>query len=239
MTQSIASLSHLAEGDKLSKEEKLALYKLAASCGAGSKSIHGKVYDWWAEFDRELFNGELSPCLIIIGITEHSGCLGSCQPVAGQARITLHQALIYPAHESLSDQFKRPQERTRWGMPKKWMGEQLLKDVLLHEMQHQAQADLDLMEPGEDAHNGPSWAHLCARSAEYLGITDVWFPHYKRGKETITNPDGTKTRKNVWKPAKGQQQPEGTRIATHDEVLCFPSLVFQNNGTAEERYAGS
>ena len=95
------------------------------------------------------------------------------------------------------------------------------------------------MEPGEDAHNGPAWAALCGRSADYLGITDVWFPHYKRGKETVFNPDGTNTRKNVWKPAKGQQQPEGSRLATHDEILCFPHATFQLEGTGDARYAGS
>ena len=237
MTDSLAHLSQLAEGDNLSKSDKLALLKLATSCGAGSQSIHGRVYDWWAEFDRELFDGKLSPCLIVIGVTEHSGCLGSCQPVAGQSRITLHQALINPA-DSIADQFKTG-EPTRWGMPKRWMGEQLLKDVLLHEMQHQAQADLELMEPGEDAHNGPSWAALCGRSADYLGITDVWFPHYKRSKETVFNPDGPNTRKNVWKPAKGQQQPEGSRLATHDEILCFPHETFKINGAGDARYAGS
>lgn len=235
MTQAIATLSQLAEGDKLSKEEKLALYKLATSCGAGSKSIHGRIYDWWAEFDREVFDGKLSPCLIVIGVTEHSGCLGLCKPVAGQSRITLHQALINPA-DTEADKITSG-EPTRWGMPKRWMGEQLLKDVLLHEMQHQAQADLDLMEPGEDAHNGPSWAALCARSADYLGIEGVWFPHYKRGKVAVTNEDGTTTRKNAWKPAKGQEQPEGTRIATHDEILCFPHATFALQGKGDERYA--
>ena len=70
MTDSLARLSHLAEGDNLAKADRLALYKLAASCGAGSKSIHGRIYDWWAEFDREIFDGKLSPCLIVIGATE-------------------------------------------------------------------------------------------------------------------------------------------------------------------------
>ena len=237
MTNSLAHLSQLAEGDNLSKSDKLALLKLATSCGAGSQSIHGRVYDWWAEFDRELFNGRLSPCLIVIGVTEHSGCLGSCQPVAGVSRITLHQALINPANTE-ADKLKSG-EPTRWGMPKRWMGEQLLKDVLLHEMQHQAQADLELMEPGEDPHNGPAWAALCGRSADYLGIKNVWFPHYKRGKETVINLDGPNTRKNVWKPAKGQQQPEGSRLATHDEILCFPHATFQLEGTGDARYAGS
>ena len=237
MTQAIAQLSQLADGDALSKEDKLALYKLAASCGAGSKSIHGRIYDWWAEFDRDLFDGKLSPCLIVIGVTEHSGCLGQCNPVAGQSRITLHQACYSPA-DTQADQLLS-KEPTRWGMPKRWMGEQMLKDVLLHEMQHQAQSDLDLRELGEDAHNGPSWAALCGRSAEYLGITDVWFPHYKRGKTTVTNPDGTKSRRNEWKPANGQTQPKGSRLATHDEILCFPHLTFELTGKGDERYASS
>lgn len=235
MTQSLAHLSHLAEGDNLSKTDRLALYKLAASCGAGSESIHGRIYDWWAEFDEQLFDGKLSPCLIVIGVTEHSGCLGQCQPVAGQSRITLHQALINPADTEADNILDK--EPTRWGMPKRWMGEQLLKDVLLHEMQHQAQADLELREPGEDAHNGPSWAALCGRSADYLGIEGVWFPHYKRAKETVPNADGTKSRKNVWKPAKGQEQPTGSRIATHNEILCFPHKSFEINGQGEARYS--
>ena len=40
-------------------------------------------------------------------MTEHSGCLGSCQPVAGQSRVTLHQALINPANTEADKTQKR------------------------------------------------------------------------------------------------------------------------------------
>ena len=229
-------LSHLAERDQLTKTDRLQLYKAAASCGHGSNTIHGKVYDWWAEIDREVFDGKLEPCLIVIGVTEHSGCLGNCAPVAGQARITLHQALIHPA-ETIEDSkaLERGEMPTRWSMPKSWMGETLLKDVLLHEMQHQAQGDLGLMEKGEDAHNGPSWAKLCQRSAEYLGISDrVFFPHYKRRKTKTA--DGP--RKNIWVALDEENAPDGARIASQEETKCFPYLYFKNEGLGSDRYGG-
>ena len=225
-TANIQQLSQLAERDQLTKSDRLALYKAAASCGHGSNSIHGKVYDWWAEIDREVFAGKLHPCLIIIGVTEHSGCLANCTPVAGQARITLHQALVRPA-ETLDDQFKRERGEmpTRWGMPISWMGETILKDALLHEMMHQAQVEMQLRKDGEDPHNGPSWAALCNHAAKYLGLGDrVYFPNYKRRKTKTA--DGP--RKNVWVPIGIDDVADGVRIASQKEITCFPHLTFQD-----------
>ena len=237
MTASISALSHAADRDNLSKADRLAIYKLAAGLGIDS-SIHATVYDWWADLDAAIFNGSLNPCLIVIGVTEHSSCLGLCSLVGQQQRITLHQALIYPAPPSRS-YAKDPSHR--WNMPLRWMGQQILKDVLLHEMQHQAQALIT--DPAEvaairkDCHHCRSWADLCNASAHHLGIGSTWFPIYKRGKTTITKPDGTKDRKNQWKVANPEEQPPGTRIAEFVELGCFPHATFTALGLAAKRYS--
>lgn len=235
MTQALATLSRLAEGDTLTKAERLDLYKLAAGLGVAS-SIHARVYDWWAEINQDLFDGQLDPCLIVIGVTEHSGCLGLCSMVGGQARITLHQALIYPANTEADERaIKHNSIPTRWGMPKAWMGEQMLRDVLLHEMLHQAQAQL-ITDPIEkaaiqkDAHHCQSWADLCNRAAAYLNL-DTHFTHYKRGKTSLK--DGG--RKNIQRPV-SEECPEGKRLAEFDEVSSFPHLSFQKEGKADSRY---
>jgi hypothetical protein len=227
------------------KAERLALYKAAASCGRGSNSIHGKVYDWWAEINEAVFDGALDPCQIVIGITEHSGCLGFCSMVGDQARITLHQALIYPANTEEDKAARRRGEvPTRWGMPKAWMGEQLLKDVLLHEMGHQWQA-ATVTDPAElaaihkDAHHCDSWAAFCNRAANHLGIEGTWYPIQKRRKTAaIKNDQGEiiQGRKNIWVPANAANQPAGTRIAELEELSGFPHATFAALGLAEQRY---
>ena len=114
------------------------------------------------------------------------------------------------------------------------MGPQFMKDVLLHEMQHQAQADLGLRKFGEDAHNCRSWSDLCNHSAKYLGIgDDVFFPHYVRRK---TKSEEGKKRTNVWVPLNANEAPAGARIATQTETKCFPHHTFVAMGAADARY---
>ena len=228
-TIAVSKVSQLASRDKLGKADRLELLKAAASCGVQS-SIHAKVYDWWAELDREVFGGRLDPCQIVIGVTEYSGCLGLCSMVAGQARITLHQALIDPSYANEKDH--------RWGFPKHWLGEQLLKDVLLHEMQHQAQSNLgmSLLVPGSkhrtDHHHCESWSDLCNKSARYLGIPTTHFPTYKRGKSAAK--DGK--RANCWRIHNEESLPTGKRIAAFEEIGGFPHATFRALGMAEARY---
>lgn len=230
----IAKLSRIAKRDQLAKSDRLAVYKLAASCGGAINSIHGDVYDWWAEFDREIFQSLLSPCLIVIGITEHSGSLGQCHAVEGQSRITLHQATCFPAEtEHDITLMKRDEEPTRWGYPKSFMGRQFMKDVLIHEMCHQAQADLGLRKPFEDAHNSKSWSDLCNHAAKYLGISDqAWFPEYRRRK-TKTE-DGK--RRNSWVAINLADAPEGVYVASQKETASFPHMTFDRIGLSDARY---
>jgi hypothetical protein len=226
-----SGLPRLAGGD-LSKAETVELYQLAASLSNPS-SIHARVYDWWREFDQEFFGGQLSPCLIVIGITEHSACLGQCAAIGGQARITLHQGVVWPSVANQSD--------TRWGLPTEWMGEALLRDCLLHEMQHQAQAELRLdthrvTGVGRDAHHCRSWSDLCNASAPKLGLAETWFPIFKRTKVAVTGGDGEVRRINQWVIANADEKPAGSRTAEFADVSQFPFRTFQRLGLAEERY---
>ena len=239
----IARLRRIASRDQLAKADRLSLYKVAANCGTSSYSIHGGIYDWWADFDRDFFGRQLSPALIIIGVTEHSGCLGNCNPVAGQSRITLHQACYSPA-ETRADIAQREQglEPTRWGLPIGWMGERFLTDVLLHEMMHSAQADFGTRKMNEDAHHGRSWTMLCNHIAGrfgFDGLRDTWYPIYKRGKTVVKYSDGSAKRVNEWKVSNPGEQPTGTRVASFDEVRMFPHQSFKVLGLADERYRGS
>ena len=223
MTQALATLSQLASGDQLSKEEKLSLYKLASGLGMPS-SIHSRVYDWWAEMDRDLFDSKLEPVLIHIGVTEYSGCLGTCALVEGQSRITLHKGIIEQGWR-LKDGAVKPNDdeddTARWGSYGPCLGEAFLKDVLLHEMIHSAQA---LHFTGRnadwrgDAHHCGSWSSMCNDLAGRLGL-DAWFPVYKRGK--TSGKDGAK-RQNVWKISNPDDQAKGKAVVGFDDVSSFP-----------------
>lgn len=219
-------------GRDLPKAETLELFKLAASLSNPS-SIHARVYDWWEEFNEDFFGGQLSPCLIVLGVTEHSASLGQCAAIGGQARITLHQALVWPSAANASD--------TRWGMPIEWMGEALLRDCLLHEMQHQAQAELRLDTSrhtgvGHDAHHCQSWSDLCNANAHKMGLGGTWYPVFKRTKVAVPDGDGEAKRINRWVMANPKAKPANVRIADFDEVAQFPYRSFERLGMAEERY---
>jgi len=235
----ITKLCRLAERDQLAKADRLSLLKIAANCGDSRVSMHGGIYDWWATWDRTIFNRQLSPVLIVLGVTEHSGCLGSCTPVAGQSRITLHQACYAPAMTAADKaDIEAGREPTRWGMPRRWMGEQFLADTLLHEMMHCCQADLGLIKPWEDAHHCGGWTELCNHVSKFIGLGETWFPIYKRGKTNRPQADGSSKRVNEWKVSNPEQQPKGTRIATREEVSGFPHATFAKLGLADDRYGG-
>jgi len=220
-------------GKELSKQSTVQLFRLAASL-SNPKSLHARVYDFWEELDENFFCGRLSPVLITLGVTEHSACLGQCTAIGGQARITLHQALVWPSTANPSD--------TRWGMPIDWMGEQLLRDCLLHEMQHQAQAELALDTKkssgyGMDPHHCKSWSDLCNQSAHKLGLEATWYPVFKRTKVAVPDAHGNLTRVNKWVVANPSERPAGSRVAEMDEVTGFPFRTFQRLGLAQERYS--
>jgi hypothetical protein len=216
-------LAHPAERDN-AKRERLELFKLASGLG-NPKSIHARLFDWWAELDATYFDGQLDPVLIHLGITEWSGCLGMASMVEGQARIVLHQGLMNPGWGISFDGEVLPDRgQCRWGSYGPALGKAFLKDVLLHEMMHQAQAQLFTGADADwhdDGHNCASWISLCNRVASRMGL-GVWFPLYVRRKAKA---DAQGKRANVWVATNADQCPAGLRMAEFDELRHFPHLT--------------
>jgi len=214
------SLAHPA-GRDAAKRERLELFKLASGLG-NPNSIHALLFDWWAELDAEFFDGELEPSLIHLGITEFSGALGSASMVEGQARIVLHQGLVRQGWGiSAKGQVISDGGQIRWGAIGPALGPAFLRDVLLHEMMHTAQAQQftgDAADWHDDGHNCPSWVALCNRVSDRMGL-GVWFPLYVRRK---TKADTNGKRSNAWVASNADECPQGQRMAEFDELRRFP-----------------
>ena len=154
----------------------------------------------------------------------------NCHLVANQSRITLHQATCFqpkPHDVALSARGEEP----KVVFPLRYMGPQFMKDVLLHEMQHQAQADLGLRKFGEDAHNCRSWSTYATTPPS------IW--DYRRRVFLIvrrkTKSEEGKKRTNVWVPLNANEAPAGARIATQTETKCF-RITLRVMGAADARY---
>ena len=229
----VVSLCKRRQMPTLTKRRALDIYRQAAGLGL-DHSIHARVYDWWEELDETVFKGKLKPVLIHIGITEYSGCLGLCQLVEGQSRIVLHKGLLgrpwqldygktegWHLKRSLLD--INEGFDPAWGMYGCALGEQFLKDTLMHEMVHSYQA---LHYTGakadwrNDGHKCKSWTEICNAASERLGF-DLWMPIYKRGKAPA---DENGVRKNVWRAVNPEECPKGKRMAEHWEISSWPHL---------------
>jgi len=212
------ALSLSATRDK-AKSERLELFR--AACALGDKrSIHSVVYDWWAAIDAELFDGQLDPVLIVLGITEYSNCLGQCALIGDQSRIVLHQGLLEPSWKLIGGSMAS-MAKPRWGVYGAALGPTLLRDVLMHEMMHSAQPILfpdEERNPALDVHLSDSWVALCNMVSERLEL-GTWFPRYRRQKAPA---DRTGKRQNVWKAINADDCPEGLRMAARDELSSFP-----------------
>jgi len=157
------------------KKEQQNLKFLKAFYESRGHGILLKCTNLWEEMNWRYYNGNLSPILISVGITPYGASAGYYRPIEGNpGQIVLHQSMDTPTAA-----------------------------VLHHEMQHQAQHELGLLQkfprsggkgdPNKpDIHYCESWTWLCQHSDTIDGLNDrlyVWWKQSNRsdgGKRTKT-----------------------------------------------------
>lgn len=121
---------------------------------------HGAwAYDTWAELNHRLFDGRLKVGGVFWGLTIHGRYLGYYEP--HRNGITLHPSLVKPSANP-------------WGM-RKLLGEKFATDVLIHEMMHQYNFQIDgTCRVNGESHNQPLWCDLINVMVPKLGLkTDM------------------------------------------------------------------
>jgi len=180
----------------MNNQEKFDILRKAASV-TYSSDLGTWLYDTWANHNQACFDGRLTPCGIVWGITAHGGSLGHYSWALNV--ITLHTNLIM--HREKLDP---------WGIGGK-LGERYASDVLLHEMIHQSNNQYypdEMARVSADhnltSHNNEFWVSEINRIAPLLGL-DIKASLIKRKRV-----DG----KQKWLPEDG--------CISRDELSRFP-----------------
>lgn len=112
------------------------------------------AYEQWEQHNIRYFDNQLIPGGIFWGLTPHGFSLGYYE--RWRNAITLHSSLVQPASNN------------PWSLGS-FLGEKLAKDVLLHEMIHQAINQIDNYD-GKQSHNCQPW---CDRLNQIIPLLDI------------------------------------------------------------------
>ena len=177
----------------------------AIGCTESDLSIKQvQVYDWFEQWNQAFFGNRLRPVHVNVSLTAYGKKLGLCYYSPVQY-IEVHPNCWRGAaqhHQQAIGNMKMPD--ASW--------------VLLHEMMHLAEAQT-VGTPGRNAHNSQAWIGWCNFIAQELDLP-LSYSQMKRGKNSVAE-----GRKNVWIHSKGAVVRPGTRLASYDEMRCFPYLA--------------
>lgn len=141
----------------MDNNEQLKILKSAAEISDFGYGVW--AYDKWDDFNQQYFDGALTIGGIFWGLTSHGHALGFFE--RWRNAITLHTSLVRASTDA-------------WGMGR-LLGERLAADVLLHEMIHQYNNQIDKVEAksrkaSESSHNCDAWCNQINRLILLLNI---------------------------------------------------------------------
>lgn len=164
-----------------------------------------EVYDWFEMWNEAFFSNRLRPVHLNVALTDYGATLGRCF-VAPVQFIEIHPQC-----------WKGNADHHNFGSSTDVHPGAL---VVLHEMIHLAEAQLQGGFSDANCHATPIWIGWCNFIAEQVGLP-LTYGRMKRGKAKA---DADGRRANIWKHGKGAAVRSGTRLASYDETRCFPFL---------------
>lgn len=167
-----------------SDSERLEILKSAAGISDFGYGVW--AYDTWQQLNAQYFDRQLIVGGIFWGLTPHGNSLGFYS--SWRNSITLHTSLVKPSGAA-------------WGIPT-LLGERFATDVLLHEMIHQYNYQIDEKSASEESHNCEAWCAQINRLILLLGIETTLKAEPIRQKRidkkvTWYTPPDTMTRKQL------------------------------------------
>lgn len=152
------------------QEQALSPAALDAACRLIARAANQDLGVWaYQAFDyinATFFDGELPTPFILWTVTEWGGCLGNTRPSA-PAIVRMHPGLL--GGQKLGPG-ERPETKTVWGIPSRWLGFPLAFDTLVHECIHISVAHRLGGARGTTSHNNPQWIAEVNRIAPLLGL---------------------------------------------------------------------
>lgn len=124
-----------------------------------------RLYSQWEKWNDEFFWGKLHPPYILVTDLAGANTMGDCSPLSsfgGRSEIRVRDTIFLGTYREAADGTRDPEGLFRLGC-----------DVLLHELCHQYQQEVDL--DNEDAWHGhgPKFRDHCNRIGDILGFGRV------------------------------------------------------------------